>query len=834
MENSWQGQENFSILQLAQYLGGLTIHHQVWREVAQALERFLGAEVVAFGRRSPAGEVTTHDWAYAPAQVGPAWAPVLAELAAGRPAPRDLAGELVQAVAETLDSGFLNARQLTEPAPLALAFLPITLGNRVAEVMLVGRTGPGPFSKDLLNGYLAVAGLVGTTAARLASERELREHRAHLEDLVRRRTQELTQANHQLQGEITRRQEAQEALSHSEAWLRTIIDQAPVLINSFDDTGRCLLWNRECALRLGRTQEEINQAPDPVALFCPDPAERQRVYRAASRADGQFREYRVQAAGGARLDLVMACFRLPDGSGINLGMDVTSRKAAESALAASEHKYRALVENASEAIFILQEGRIAFVNPAGQRLFGLTPAEMQGQELRGLLHPADREASQAWLTSPDPAGDGPLTHSLRLLSPPGRERLLQVSPVPIAWQGQDAVLLIARDVTREQEMEARLRQSQKMEAVGTLAGGIAHEFNNILTVLAGYGELALEDAEAGGSPAHELKQMLLAGDRAKVLVQQILAYSRQMEPRLTPLNINAEISQTLELMRRTLPRMVEVRVRLTRDLGRVKTDPTYIQQVLLNLCSNAADAMPRGGCLTISTEEVEVAGQVCQTCGESFGGRYVRLTVADDGEGMTPATLARIFDPFFTTKEVGSGTGLGLSSVYGIVREHQGHISCASRPGQGATFTIHLPVCETPGRPAPASQPSLAPVEGQQRLILLVDDENDIRAIGREILESVGYRVLSAANGEEALQHFGASLAEIALVILDLNMPGRGGLACLQELLDQAPRTKVLIASGYANEGWAGEARRLGAAGFIAKPFRRGEFLAAVGKVLAL
>lgn len=832
MAEGWSGQDNSSFIHLAQYLAGLNTHHDIWDEVGRALHSFLEAEVVAIGSRLPEGGVAIHDWFYQGSVLGGGWTAVFRAASQAPPSEQGFAAQARAAVADTLESGFLTTRHFSNPFDLAVAFLPISLQNQVKHVMIVGQARSGEFPRQLLNLYLGVAGLVGATVARVFSEREIRLNRQLLEDLVSTRTEELTEANNRLNLEIAERRRAEEALRKSESRLRTIIDQAPVMINSFDREGRCQLWNRECVKRLGWTWGELEVSQDPLAPCYPDQEARQLARESMLRADGRFRELSVTAKDGSRLAQRWADFRLPDGSRISLGYDVTKAKQAERALVESERKYRALVENAQEAIIILQGGAVTFVNPAGLAMAEVGAEEVLGRQLKDLVSESDWVAYQAvweqWESDQEPVSPG----VCQLRNKGGRLISLLVNPARIDWQGQKATMIIARDVTREREMESRLRQSQKMEAIGTLAGGIAHEFNNILAVIGGYGELALQAASAGKATPSELSQIMAASDRAKTLVRQILAFSRKVEPRLELMDINQEISRILELMKQTLPRMISLCLDLAPGLGWVRTDSSYIQQVVMNLVSNAADAMPQGGGLTIRTREARVEDLACTTCGESFAGDYVLLQVEDAGHGMDRQTASRVFDPFFTTKEVGAGTGLGLSTVYGVVREHKGHVLCDSRLGQGTTFSVYLPSCKVgpESETSPARPGKVKP--GDSRLILMVDDEEQIRNLAMEMLSKAGYQVAVAGSGEEALEYVSANPGMVDLVVLDLSMPGMGGHRCLQELLVLQPSLKVLIASGYSTQGQAGDTLAHGAAGFIAKPFRLKDFLLSIQAVL--
>lgn len=417
----------------------------------------------------------------------------------------------------------------------------------------------------------------------------------------------------------------------------------------------------------------------------------------------------------------------------------------------------------------------------------------------------------------------------------------------IDWiDGRVVRMEISQDITDRKKAEARretleyeLRQSQKMEAVGTLAGGVAHEFNNILAAVMGYSELALARNADGEDCSEELTKVINSSTRARNLVRQLLTFSRRENSGHQPLALARVVESHVNMIRQTIPRMIDIKVDQGGDLKMVMGSAEQLEQVLMNLVANAADAMPEGGRLTIATRNVTVSREVCSMCGEEFSGRFVRLSVTDTGHGMEPETLDQVFTPFFTTKEVGQGTGLGMPMVMGLISGHHGHATCTSEPGRGTGFHVYLPALES-GRagelsdaePAPAPPPADEGRWTGSETLLLVDDEPALRDIGRRFLAPAGYRVLEAASGEEALDIRADRGEEIDLVILDISMPGMGGRRCLVELLRSDPELKVLIASGYARNGSLEEVAVLGAAGFIAKPFSRDRMLETVRREL--
>lgn len=395
-------------------------------------------------------------------------------------------------------------------------------------------------------------------------------------------------------------------------------------------------------------------------------------------------------------------------------------------------------------------------------------------------------------------------------------------------------LAIQRNHNQEdgKHIEDQLRQIQKMESLGTLAGGIAHDFNNILSVIIGHSELALLAVEKGKNNTTSIKQIIKASDRAKGLVEQILAFSRKMEPILRPIDLNQVINETEELLKRTFSRMISISADLCDDLWPINADAGNMTQVLINLCANAQDAMPDGGRLTIGTENIVLDTQAASHLAGMEPGNFVCLGVSDTGCGMDQKTMEHIFDPFFTSKEVGKGTGLGLSTVYGIVKSHGGHIICHSEPGLGTTFKIYLPAMAHQSESEKLTDTENENIQGNDETILLVDDEEQLRDIGKLQLERWGYRVITAASGEEALDLYQQHTEEINLVILDISMPGMGGHKALKELLKLNPGLKVIISSGYSLSGQLNDVQNNGAAGFIAKPFSAEEMLGKIKEVV--
>ena len=528
-----------------------------------------------------------------------------------------------------------------------------------------------------------------------------------------------------------------------------------------------------------------------------------------------------------------------------LSREVQEREMAEAELARQRELLRNILNNIPTSVFWKdRQGRFLgcnrwFAHQAG----AADPQELVGKSDQDLPWAPEEidsfaQGDQEVLLQGRPL----LEREETLTTAQGEPRTIVTSKVPLRdGDGEiHGILGTYYDITerklaeRERDrLEVRLRQAHKLEAVGTLAGGIAHDFNNILAAITGYAELALDDEQAGHPNSPHLEQIILATQKAKGLVSDILTFSRKSESDFQPLDPNQWIEQAVKMLERTIPRMVSIELDLAPSLPAIQGDSNQIQQMLLNLGSNARDAMPQGGVLSIATRFLALDQEQAELSPDCQPGPYVLLEISDTGVGMDSVTLEHIFEPFYTTKEVGKGTGLGLAMVYGIVKNHQGCITCQSQPGQGSTIRILLPALPQKA-PQEAGRDAQSPdqLPGGRETVLVVDDEQALRDIGQRLLSRAGYSVRLAASGEEALDIFGQSHAEIDMVLLDISMPGMGGLNCLEGLLEIDPQVRVLMASGYARQGAIGQALASGAAGYVAKPYGRAELLGAVRRIL--
>lgn len=363
-----------------------------------------------------------------------------------------------------------------------------------------------------------------------------------------------------------------------------------------------------------------------------------------------------------------------------------------------------------------------------------------------------------------------------------------------------------------------------------MTGGIAHDFNNLLQAIQGYAELLLMRTKKETDSRKEIEAILRSAVRGSKLVRQLLTFGRKVESRPQLLNLNDQIEQVKDLLLRTIPRMIRMEFKLAPDLKTVSADPVQIEQVIVNLAVNAKDAMPDGGVLTVETSNAQIDDEYFRAHPALTPGEYVRLRISDTGQGMDPTVRDHVFEPFFSTKGLGDGAGLGLPMVYGIVTNHGGAIVWDSQRGAGTWFEIYLPARDGGGAPeVEASQPQLV---GGTETLLLVDDEDSIRELGKTMLSMLGYEVITAANGKEALEIFGTRMNEISLIILDLVMPEMSGTQCLERIIHMDPHAKVLIASGYLPDMDRIDTIAARAKGFVHKPYMLNEMLKTIRDVL--
>jgi PAS domain S-box-containing protein len=478
------------------------------------------------------------------------------------------------------------------------------------------------------------------------------------------------------------------------------------------------------------------------------------------------------------------------------------------------------------------EGKVTFINHSFTDVFGWTLEEVLGTRMDVFVPKENRHETKMMMQSLL-AGESFSGVETRRYSKEG-----VIVPVRISGsiyrdqEGHPAGRIInLRDVTEQKELEAQLQQAQKMEAIGVLAGGVAHDFSNVLQTIQGYAEILLCDKDQDDSAYAELHEIVAAVERGGKLARQLLTFSRKAKTDKRPVDLNLKIRSVRRLLERTIPKMIHIELQLAEDLRNVLADPAQLEQVIMNLAVNARDAMPEGGRIIIETKNLIATEDFWETHPGVRPGEYVLILISDTGHGMDKETLEHVFEPFYTTKAVGKGTGLGLAIAYGIVKSHEGHITCESRPGVGATFAIYLPAAEGKKKGIKPREREFS-IRGGTETILLVDDEASIRKAMVPMLRRFGYTVLTAADGESALTLYAQDPGRIHLVILDMIMPGMGGRRCLEELLKIDPHGRILIASGSSAKDSIKEVMEIGAKGFLGKPYSLKQMLERVRKVL--
>ncbi|MGC8660092.1 MAG: PAS domain S-box protein [Desulfomonilaceae bacterium] len=501
----------------------------------------------------------------------------------------------------------------------------------------------------------------------------------------------------------------------------------------------------------------------------------------------------------------------------------------------AEENYRLLfaaIEQAAEGIIITDAtGMIQYVNPAEKAITGYSSDELIGRKANIFKSGKQDDDFYRSLWQTISAGNvwtGRFVNKKK----DGTEYYEDATISPVYNKSGKLTHFVAvkRDVTKHLELSKQLFQAQKMEAVGTLAGGVAHDFNNLLQAVLGYSELILQRKKEGEPDYADLQKIYQAGKRGADLVKSLLTFSRKAETKYVPIDLNHEITSVRDLLFRTIPKTIRIDLRLSGSLESIKADPSQISQVLMNLGVNARDAMPDGGTLTIETTNIRLDEEYCKSHLEVKPGNYVELTFSDTGQGMDKETLSHIFEPFFTTKEMGKGTGLGLATVYGIVKQHGGQINCYSEPGRGTTFKIYFPAIE---KEIDLEYPTInRPIPGGTETVLLVDDDDVVRDLGATLLVDFGYKVIAASNGKEALEIYQREGERISLIILDLIMPEMDGMKCLDKIIQVNPKAKVIIASGYSESVSDSGAMALQAKGFVHKPYNMRQLLTKVREIL--
>ena len=639
---------------------------------------------------------------------------------------------------------------------------------------------------------------------------------------------------------------AENALRESQALYSSLVEQMPVGVFRKDASGRYVFVNSAfCQLRgttpeqfLGKSPAELGAAEN---AFKVDAMKHHEEIMRTGRSIEVLDEY--HRPDGKVLHLHVVKSPVFDTSRQIIGsqgvvLDVTGQRQAEADLRESETRFRQAVENIREVFWMTDPGKqaVLYVSPAYEEIWGRTCRSLHENPRQWLeaIHPDDRARVLAAATEKQARGD--YDESYRISRPDGTLRWIRDRAYPIRNEaGQvDRIVGTAEDITMRKELETQLMQMQRMESVGRMAGGIAHDLNNILTPIL-MGAPLLRIALPPAQVENTIAAIETSARRGADLVKQLLIFGRGVEGRRQVVRLKTLVREMEQIMRETFPKNIVITTDLPADIWPLMGDATQLHQVLLNLCVNARDAMPAGGRLSIAVRNLRIDENYAGMSPEAKPGAYACLTVADTGTGIPPEVRDKIFDPFFTTKEVGKGTGLGLSTLLGVVKNHQGFVTVESEVGKGSSFKIHLPAQPGAKDERPASIPATVP-RGNGESILVVDDEANVRDVITRTLERHGYRVLVATDGGDACAKFALHLAEIKLVLTDLDMPLMGGVAMMRVIRKMNPQIKIIISSGkmsgLADPASAAAMKDLDVSSVLAKPYTAETVLRLVHDVL--
>jgi PAS domain S-box-containing protein len=662
-----------------------------------------------------------------------------------------------------------------------------------------------------------------------------------LEQRVVERTRALAAANEALQKEVAERRRAEDALRLSEERFRKAFDRAPIGMTLTGLDGRWIEVNHAFCQMVGYSEQELVGMNFRAIMNLDDLDANLKGFRELlNREKDPFKmEKRFFHKDGRTVWVSVSAtvVRDPDGEPLYFVAqleDLTERKQAKEAL----QRFQFSMEHAPDAVFFMtREAGFSYVNEQARRSLGYTRDELLSLKLWDIDPVFSKER---WEEIIQNRIDTVHTETLH------RRKDGVVFPVEVSarhlWHGDDEFhVAFVRDISERKQIEEQLRHAQKLEAVGQLTGGVAHEFNNLLTAITGSLALILEQLPAGSELFGLVDVAQKAACRGAGLTQQLLSFSRRSPVDQQPQDLGKEAKEAVHLLRQAIDRQIQIEMKVDPGLWLILADAGQMNQLIMNLCVNARDALmermerrtnvptPLGWepCILIRVENVEVDDAHCRNHPNAKKGRYVRLTVSDNGSGIDEAIRHRIFEPFFTTKEIGRGTGLGLSAVYGIVGEHQGWIELQSAKEEGTTFGIYFPQTEQ----SPLSSQTLSserPAMEGGKTILLVDDEEAIRLLGKTILEYKGYKVLTAGNGLETIALLSGKKKEVDLIILDLTMPHLSGEEVLRQLHQIGPDLKVIVSSGHRTE----HASYFKKISYLPKPYRPDDLLRTVAEVL--
>jgi len=641
--------------------------------------------------------------------------------------------------------------------------------------------------------------------------------------------------------DITESKEAEEALREALEFNEKIISESPIGISIYDASGQCISANDAIGKLIGATKEQVLKQNYNSLESWKKSGLLDKAKSAISKNSKKRHELTVKSTFGK--DISLDCHLIPftlEGQPHLLLMinDISERIRAEENLRESEQKYRELANSLPQVVFEMDaNGLITFVNRNAFDFFGYAQDDFdKGLTALQMLIPEDRDRALENIQQ-RLSGKELGSQEYTALRKDGRTSpiIVHVTPVirnnkPIGLRGI-MIDITDRKLAEEEKknLEVQLLHAQKMESIGTLAGGIAHDFNNILSAIIGFTEISISDLERGSWLFNNLQKVLNAGERAKDLVSQILAFSRQSDSKPKPVQVKLITKEALKLLRATLPTTIEIRQNLKSNSAAM-ADPTQIHQIIMNLCANAGGAMQeKGGELDVNIMDVDLDSEFIDRPFDVEPGTYIKISVSDTGHGIPPEIMERIFDPFFTTKEKGEGTGLGLSVVHGIIKSLGGTITVDSEPEKGSTFDVYIPAIESEAVFEPEIVSTL-PVGTEK--ILFVDDEEFQVDLGEQVLKSLGYSVVTRTSSLEALGLFRAKPNDFDLVITDMTMPNMTGDKLAEELKRIKPDIPIILCTGFSAMIDEDKAKSIGIQAFVFKPILKREIAQAIRKML--
>ena len=692
--------------------------------------------------------------------------------------------------------------------------------------------------------FLGVSGITVSSTRRHSQHMALRTYTEKLEQEIEERQrvqQELEEQAIMLEEEGTERQQAVAALEKAEQFLHTIIESEPECVKLLDPDCNLLMMNRAGLEMIGADTFEQVKGHCVCPLVCePYRHSFKELTRNAFQGLSGELEFEVVGLKGRRVWMHTVAVPFRDEQGtivalLGITRNITALKDSAEALRASEERFRGIAESLADWIWEIDAaGRFTFSSESSLRLLGYAPEEITGKTVYEFIDSQDVERVRRVLE--ENVADRSAIKNLEhwKITRDGRRVCLLSNGVPIVNLQGDLVGYrgVDSDVTEQRTLERQASQQQKLESVGLLAGGIAHDFNNLLVPIFGYAEMVNKRHASDEKTVSYMNALLKAALQAKVLVSRLLSFSRKQPVKHEILDLNEVITSIMMILKRTIRENIAISLQLSFEPCRILADRTQIEQSLLNLAVNAQDAIAGTGEITIETGHLLFDREYCQRHPGIAPGRYVMIAFSDSGCGIDEAALPFIFDPFFTTKPPGRGTGLGLSSLFGVVKQHGGSVTVDSRSGVGTTFTLYLPEKSGEGD-APEHKPAVGDLEHRPGTILVVEDDPMVLAMVREILEGIGHRVLSADVPSQALDIVQSSREPIDLLVSDVIMPQMNGPELFQRVIELLPKLQVLFMSGYAGTITEFSGQQGEKSNFIAKPFTMEAFLRKVAEVMS-